>query len=36
LLVLAGKEKLRVSLQVDFVGWKSIPNIKTEPKDKKP
>jgi hypothetical protein len=36
LLVLAGKEKLRVSLQVDFVGWKSAPNIKIEPKDKKP
>ena len=36
LLVLAGKEKLRVYLQVDFVGWKSIPNIKMEPKDKKP
>jgi hypothetical protein len=36
LLVLAGKEKLRVYLQVDFVGWKFTPNIKMEPKDKKP
>jgi hypothetical protein len=36
LLVLAGKEKLRVNLQVDFVGWKSTPKMKMEPKDKKP